>query len=189
MKKLILASSSPRRKELLEKAKIPFVVEVSGFEEYMNMNLSACELTKVLSLGKARTIAKNHKGENAIILAADTIIEFEGKYIGKPTSKDEAYKTLQNLSGKDHKIVTGFTMIDLPDGKTFSGCDSAVLFFKPFSDALIQEYLNKDTFLDKAGSYAIQELDERYIDHIKGDRDTIIGLPVKEVQQVLARLQ
>lgn len=188
MKKLILASSSPRRKELLEKAGISFSVEVSNFEEYMDMKLSACELTKALSLGKAKKIASVHAEEDVIILAADTIVVFEDTYLGKPKSREEAFKTLKMLSGSMHKIVTGFTIIDLPSGKIVSDCDVAKLYFKPFSEELIKEYLDKNTFMDKAGSYAIQDLDERYINHIDGDKETIIGLPTKPIRKILNKL-
>lgn len=188
MKQVILASSSPRRKQLLEKAEISFAIEVSNFEEYMDLNVSAHELTKQLSLGKAQTIAQKHIGEDVVILAADTIVEFNGEYLGKPSSYDEAENVLKRLRGNMHKIVTGFTIIDLPEGKIMSGSDEGKLFFKNFSDQLITEYIDKNTYSDKAGGYAIQELDERYIDHIEGDRDTIIGLPVEKIKAILAKL-
>lgn len=189
MKKVILASGSPRRKELLTKAGISFTVEVSNFDEYMDTSIFAYELAKNLSSGKAEAVAEKHSNEEAIILAADTIVVLDNMYLGKPNSYADASHMLQLLRGKMHKVVSGFSIIDLPSHGVIRDSDEARVYFKPFSDELIEEYLVKNTYMDKAGSYAIQELDERYIDHIEGDEETIIGLPTKKVLTVLSHLQ
>lgn len=115
MKKIILASKSPSRKMLLEKIGLDFVVEASDFEEDMSIDLPAVELIQVLAKGKAENVAAKH--EEGIVIGADTFIEFEGEYLGKPHTPKRAKEMLRRLSGKSHLIYTGFAVVDANTNK------------------------------------------------------------------------
>ncbi|HXS14698.1 MAG TPA: nucleoside triphosphate pyrophosphatase [Candidatus Saccharimonadales bacterium] len=183
MKQLILASSSPRRKSLLEREKIPFVIDVSDIPEPMDMNLSPHELSIKLSREKAAVVAARHR--NAIVLAADTFVVLEGKYLGKPKSREDALAMLLFQSGKMQEVVTGFTLLDTDTKKVFSDASIAKVYMKRVSATEINAYLDQNTYSDKAGAYAIQEVGETFVEKIEGDYDTIVGLPVKEVVKKL----
>jgi septum formation protein len=128
MKKLILASGSPRRKEILEKIGYKFDVQPSEFEENMNQELSPEELAKNLSHGKAKEIADKNK--YAIVFGADTFVYFNGKIVGKPKDKAEAIEMLSMLSGKVHEVYTGFTIIDTDSGKWVSKVECTKVYFR-----------------------------------------------------------
>ena len=181
MRKLILASSSPRRKALMEKTGIPFVVEPSSFEENMQQAKPAIDLANELSLGKAQDVAVKHPGEDAVILAADTFVVLDNAFLGKPKSREEAKEMLKKLSGKIHHILTSFTIIDTTTGKTYTDCIDSSIQMKNLSEKEIEDYLDKGTYTDKAGAYAIQEVKDTFVTEIEGDYDSIVGLPVVDV--------
>lgn len=145
----------------------------------MDYSKSPQELAKSLSLQKAQEVAKRH--EDALILAADTFVVVDGKYLGKPKDRQEAEDMLSFQSGKKQKVVTGFTIIDTSTNKTVTGGEVSLIWFRTLSTEQIAQYLDKNTYLDKAGSYALQEVGESFIEKIEGDRDSIIGLPLKKV--------
>src|ERR1035437_1103076 len=118
MRKIILASSSPRRKEILSKTGLKFLVDVGDYEEDMTLNMKPMELVKVLSRGKAESVAKRHK--NAIIIGADTFIAYKDHLMGKPHTPEKATAMLKKLSGKVHSVITGFTIIDTKTKKSVS---------------------------------------------------------------------
>ncbi len=186
MKQIILASGSPRRKELLEKAGLEFIVDPSSYEEELDSNLEPNELVKQLSLGKANDIASRH--ENAVIIGADTIIVFEGKILGKPKDENDARETLSRLSGQVHSVITGFTLIDTGTGKILSKSVETKVYFKELTPQEIDDYVKSGEPLDKAGSYAIQGLGAKLVDEIEGDFDNVVGLPINEVVKSLKEL-
>lgn len=183
MKQIILASGSPRRKELLEKAGLKFIVDPSSYEEKLDSNLEPSELVKQLSLEKAQDVAKKYK--NAFVIGADTIIVFEGKILGKPKDENDAKETLSRLSGKAHSVITGFTLIDTATGKTISEFVETKVYFKELTSQEIDDYVKSGEPLDKAGSYATQGLGAKLIDRIEGDFDNVVGLPTSEVLKKL----
>lgn len=185
MKPLVLASSSPRRQELIKKLNMPFIVDPSSFEEYFDMGKSPEELTIELSIGKAKDVAKHHP--DSIILAADTFVVLEGKYLGKPKDRKDAEEMLSFQSGKRQEVVTGFTLLDTSTEKMLSKAVATQVYFNKLTKEQINEYLNKNTFLDKAGAYAIQEVGDTFIEKIEGDLDNVVGLPVEEVKSALAQ--
>ncbi len=183
MRKIILASSSPRRKEIFEKLRIPFEIKNSEYQEDMSLSMSPIELAKYLSLGKARSVAENES--NTIIIAADTFVVFKNKFIGKPKSEDEAKKMLKMLSGKENDVVTGVSIIDTGNGKTVSFHDTTKVFIQDLSDEVINNYINTGEPMDKAGAYAIQELGAVLIEKIEGDFFNAMGLPLRRLVQEL----
>lgn len=187
MKQLILASGSPRRKKLLQKTGLTFVVDVSNIPEPMDMSKDPQTLAKDLSRLKAQEVAKRHK--QAIVLAADTFVVMGNLYLGKPKDRKDAERMLVLQSGKMQEIVSGFTIIDTDTNEIISGVDTARLFMKKLTKKQINEYLDKNTFLDKAGAYAIQEVGDIFVEKIEGDEQTIIGLPVKKVMEELRKLE
>lgn len=176
MKKIILASSSPRRKELLKKAGLKFKIVPSSFNEEIKQNLTPVKLVKSLSLQKAKNVAKKEK--NAIIIAADTIVLFNNQIIGKPKNKTHARQILQKLSGKAHLVITAFTIINSVDNKTVTRAVKTTVYMKKMTDKEIDDYINTKEPLDKAGGYGIQGLGGKFIAKIKGDYFNVVGLPL-----------
>ena len=177
MKKIILASGSPRRKELLADAGIKFDIDVSDYEEDMTLDLSPHKLAKYLSLGKARAVAGRYK--DAVIVAADTFVVLKGEILGKPHTKEKAKEMLEKLSGQTHSIVTGFTIIETATGKTISEAHESKLYFREILTKEIDEYADSGEPLDKAGAYAVQGGGGKFVEKIEGDYTNIIGIPMK----------
>lgn len=178
MQKIILASASPRRRELLGKLQIPFAVEVSDYEENNDLNLAPLDLAKTLSAGKARTVAKKHKGEEVIIIGADTFVLLDNKILGKPLTLEKAKEMIRQLSGRSHSVVTGFTVIDAKSGKEVSKAVESKVYFRKLTEKEIETYVGIGEPLDKAGAYAIQEAGSALIEKTEGDYTNIVGLPL-----------
>jgi septum formation protein len=183
MKKIILASSSPRRKELLEKTGLKFEIEPADYFENLNSELEPHELVKKLSLEKAGIVAKQNPV--AIVIAADTIGVLKGKIIGKPRDETEAKRILRRLSGKSHLVITGFTILDAELGKTVTQTVDTQVYFRKLTDSQIDAYVHTGEPLDKAGAYGIQGLGAALVDHIDGDYDNVVGLPVAKLMESL----
>jgi septum formation protein len=180
---IILASSSPRRKELLEKIGLKFTVVPSDYPEDLRSDLKPESLVKAISLGKATRVAKNYP--NAIIIAADTIGVIRGKIIGKPHTAAEAIKMLQTLSGKSHRVITGLTIIDSSTNKIHTCSVETRVYMREMSREEIQNYVNTGEPLDKAGAYAIQGLGSIIVEKIIGDYYNVIGLPLNALAESL----
>ncbi len=183
MKKVILASTSPRRKELFEKTGIPFEIVASSYEEDMTLNMSPKDLAMYLSRGKAEDVA--NKYPNAVVIGADTFTALGNEVFGKPHTKEKAKERLLMLSGKQHSIITGFTIIEKSANKIISKAIETKVFFRDLTEQEIDDYIETGEPLDKAGAYAIQGLGGKLIEKTEGSYDNIIGLPVDEVVQIL----
>ena len=183
MKTIILASASPRRKELLKKIGLKFKVEPSNCEEKVSQELEPHELVKSLSLEKARLVAQNHK--NALVIAADTFIVFKDKILGKPSTKTEAREMLEILNGKHHLVITGFTIIDTDSGRAVSKAVETKVYLKKLNSTEIDAYVDSKEPLDKAGAYAIQGLGSVIVEKIEGDYFNVIGLPLSALAESL----
>jgi len=153
MRKIVLASSSPRRKSLLLQIGLQFEVDPSNYKEDMSLKMNPKKLAEYLSLGKAKNVALRHK--DAIIIAADTFCVFSKELIGKPKTKENAKIILQKLSGKTHSVITGFTIIDTKTGKQVSKSVETKLYFKSIPEQEINAYVTSGEPLDKGGGYAI----------------------------------
>ncbi len=183
MKTIILASASPRRKELLEKIGLKFEVEPSNREEDMLSGLKPHELARNISLEKAKVVANKHK--NAIVIAADTIIVFKGKVLGKPHTETEAENMLKTMSGKSHYVITGFTIIDTDKNKTLTKSVETKVHIRKLTSKEINAYVKSQEPLDKAGAYAIQGLGSVIVGKIEGDYFNVMGLPLSALTESL----
>jgi septum formation protein len=167
MKRIILASKSPRRKELLEIIGLKFEIESSNYQEGICPGLEPHEIAQKMSLKKAEIVASKHK--NAVVIAADTFIVFDGQILGKPGTVNEASIMLHKLNGKSHSVITGFSIIDTSTNKTLSRCVETIVFLKKLTPSEIDNYVKSQEPLDKAGGYAIQGLGAVIVDRIEGD--------------------
>lgn len=181
MRKIILASTSPRRKELLEKAGLVFDIESSNYEEDMTLPLPPSNLVKFLSRGKAESVVLNYN--DAVIIAGDTIVFLEGSVFGKPNTPKRAKEMLHLLSGKEHSVFSGFTILDTLNNKVFSDAVEAKVKFRKISDDEIDEYIKTGEPLSRAGAYAIQTVEKTFVESMTGDYDSIVGFPIAEIMK------
>lgn len=183
MKKIILASSSPERKKLLEKAGLIFEVIPSNYEEDMTLDMPPEELAMFLSKGKGEDVASRIK--DAIIISADTFVSFNNQLIGKPHTEEKAFITLRTLSGNTHSVLTGFTIIDTKENKIISKVVETKVSFKELSDEVINNYIKEGKPLKYAGSYTLRDVFDKFIEKVEGDHNNIIGLPLNDVMETL----
>ncbi len=182
---IILASASPRRKELLSLIGLKFKVHVSDYEEDLGLKLKPHELAKFLSLEKARAVAGNYK--DALIIAADTFIVFRSKLLGKPHTDKEAFRMLTLLNGNLHSVITGYTVLDTRSGKKSSSAIETKVWFRKMADDELRAYVKTGEPLDKAGAYAIQGIGSLIVKKIEGDYFNVIGLPVASLAVTLKK--
>lgn len=180
---VILASQSPRRKELLGLLNIPFTVCVADIDETPDSSLSAAEDVARLSRLKAAAIPK---ADDDLIIAADTIVVYEGRLLGKPTDTQDAHKMLQLLSGNQHQVMTGITV--LYRDKQITHTEITDVFFKTLTEEEIDAYIASGDPMDKAGSYGIQSGGAVFVEKIKGDYFNVVGLPVCKLSQILKEI-
>ena len=176
MKKLVLASASPSRKQILETLGVDFEICPSSYEEDMSLPLKPQELAIHLSQGKAREVANKYK--NAVIVAADSFAVYQNKLLGKPHTARKAREMLMMLSGQVHSFITGFTIIDTESKQEISEAIESKVYFRKLTKEEIDNYIAKENVLEKAGAYSIQGLGMLLIDKVDGDYSNIRGLPV-----------
>jgi septum formation protein len=184
-KTIVLASASPRRKELLLLTGLRFTVDVSDYEEDLGLNLSPHDLARHLSLEKARAVS--HKYHNAIIIAADTFIVFGKKLLGKPHTEREAVRMLAMLNGRAHAVITGYTVLDTETGKKISRSVETKVWFRKMAVGELRAYARTGEPLDKAGAYAIQGRGSLIVKRIEGDYFNVIGLPLASLAETLKK--
>jgi septum formation protein len=183
MRNIILASTSARRKALLEQIGLPFSVDDSVLEDTGYTGQEPDVLVKEVSLNKAESVADNYP--DVLIIAADTIGVIGGRIIGKPHSEQEAKEILSLLSGRAHTVITGFTVLDTASGKSVSKSVSTSVYFKAMTKQEIEAYVKTGEPLDKAGAYAIQGKGAVFVDKIDGDYFNVVGLPLGSLVEVL----
>lgn len=180
---LVLASNSSRRRKLLEDIGIEFETITNDVSEELEVGLSPQEC--VMTLSKRKAEAALAKRPDDIIVAADTSVFLEGEIIGKPINDEEAFEILKKISGKAHKVYTGVTIIDNKQSVTFY--EVTQVFMKPYNDIQIYDYIKTGEPFGKAGAYAIQGLGGQLVDYYEGDFFTVVGLPVKKLQEKLKK--
>ena len=185
-RKIILASKSPRRKELLEQIGLRFKIRESEYQEDMKAKDDPYELVKFLALQKTKDVARHY--DDAIIIGADAFIIYEDHFIGKPKNESEAKEMLKNFSGKEHSVVSGFAVIDTKNNITVNDYGEAKVKFKKLNDQEIEDYIVTGEPIDKAGGYAIQGKAGGFIESINGDYYSIIGLPLNKVYCALRKM-
>ena len=177
---LILASASPRRKELLALFGVPFSIRVADIDETMDPAGSPCD--EVARVSRLKAAATPHEAGD-VVIAADTIVVCQGKVLGKPHTPDEAKQMLQLLSGRDHQVMTGVTV--LRGGKEWVFTEVTHLHFRNLTAGEIDRYVASGEPMDKAGSYGIQGGAALFCERISGDYYNVMGLPVCRLGQVL----
>ena len=177
---LILASASPRRKELLRLFGVPFVVRAADIDETMDPSKPPFDEVARVSCLKARAVSR---GPEDVVIAADTIVVCEGRVLGKPHSEAEAAEMLRLLSGRDHQVMTGCTVVRGDRVRTFT--EVTDLHFRPLSDREIARYVASGDPMDKAGAYGIQGGAALFCERMVGDYYNVMGLPVCRLGQVL----
>ena len=184
-RKIILASASPRRKEILGKTGLKFSVDAGDYKEDMDLALKPRQLARFLSSEKAKAVAVKYA--SALVIAADTFIVFQGSLLGKPHTREEARRMLTLLNGRQHSVLTGFTVIDTRTGKKLSRSVETKVFFKKMTGQEIESYVKTGEPLDKAGAYAIQGLGAVLVKKIEGDYFNVMGLPLSSLIGVLRK--
>ena len=180
---VILASQSPRRKELMGLFHIPFVIRVSDADETMDLNLSAAEAVAQVSRRKAEAVTR---GVDDVVIAADTIVVCAGEILGKPKDTTDASRMLHLLSGRDHQVMTGMTLLR---GETcLTHTEITDIHFRQLSDREIDAYIRTGEPMDKAGSYGIQGGAALFADRMVGDYYNVMGLPVCRLGQLLREI-
>lgn len=177
----ILASASPRRKEILEKVGFSFRICATDVDETMNALLPLEEAVKEVALKKALAVKDFNKED--IIISADTIVVLDGEIFGKPKDKNEAKEMLSKLSGRTHQVYTGFALVNKE--KQISECVMTKVTFHQLSEQDIEDYMSTGEPFDKAGAYGIQEKGCLLVKEIEGDYFNVIGLPISRVNQLL----
>lgn len=181
MKEIILASKSPRRKDLMKLLNIDFKVETKSITEVIDKNLSIDEALIKLANQKAMAIFKEN--QDAIVIGADSIVYQNNKILNKPKSKDEAFKMIKSYSNAHHRVITAVSIVSLE--KTVSFTSLCTVYFNQIFDSEILAYLALNDYQDKAGAYGIQGYMARHIKKVEGDYNAVVGFPVAKVYQAL----
>jgi len=183
---VILASNSPRRRELLTKASIPFAVEPADVDETPRTGERPEDYAVRLALAKAREVA-SRRG-SGLVVGADTVVVIDKETLGKPADAEDAKATLRRLSGRKHVVMTGVAVVDAATGRELSGVESTEVCFRVLADEEIDEYVATGEPMDKAGSYGIQERASVFVEGIDGCFFNVVGLPVSRIWAMISEL-
>jgi septum formation protein len=185
MKRLILASQSPRRQEILKEAGFMFEIMPADIDEESYEDLTPLEMVKVLSKLKAEKIADLNP--NAVVIGADTTVDLNGKILSKPKDLVHARKMLEELSGSTHRVITGYTIIH--NGKSQTSYETTQVTFSELTSEQIENYINTINVLEFAGSYSIQDKADAFVKEIKGDMQNVVGLPTSAINKLRKIIQ
>jgi septum formation protein len=182
----ILASASPRRKELLKKAGYNFKVVLPDIDESAipAEGIEPCEYAKRLALAKAKSVAAGFP--NRFVIGADTIVDFEGEIIGKPRDAKEAEEITRKLFSRPHKVITAVAIVQLSNGIEVVESDETIVYPKKMTDQQIAKHIGDGSWRGKAGAYAIQEGGDQFIEKIDGSLTNVMGLPIELLERLLA---
>ena len=184
-KRLVLASGSPRRCALLKEAGFAFSINPSGAREVIDSALSPEENARLNALRKAKAVSG--KVLEALVLGADTIVFYDGRYFGKPKNHADALRTLSHLSGTTHTVLTGIALVDEGKGIELSDCDTTRVTMRNVSPYIIREYVESGKWLSKAGGFAIQEVGDKFIEKIEGSYTNVVGLPMERFKSLFEK--
>ena len=182
--RLLLASKSPRRKEILQMLGVDFEVKVAEVDELENFDPPE-KLPELNARIKAQAVAAGEK--DSWVIGADTMIIFDGRAVGKPRDLSDAFKMLESFSGRTHKVVSGVALVDSGKKEIVSWSETSLVTFKKLTGQIIETYLEKVEVLDKAGAYALQEHGDMIVENFTGEAENIIGLPIVKLQQILKK--
>lgn len=178
---MILASKSPRRKELLTAQGFDFEIIVSDFDESTVTETDPEKLVLILAEMKGRAIAEKHPDE--IVISADTVVALDGVIFGKPKNEEDAFRMLRALSGRKHTVFTGISVSF--GGKTVTECEASDVYFRDLDDGEILSYIKSGEPMDKAGAYGIQGRAAGFVSKIDGDWASVVGLPVCRLVKIM----
>jgi 23S rRNA (uracil1939-C5)-methyltransferase len=181
---IILASKSPRRRELLRKITTDFTVVPGDFDESTIQEKDPVLFAVRAAEMKAREVADMHPG--ALVIGADTVVACGEEILGKPADREDARRILGRLSGRRHRVITGVALYRKDEDRLMTGYEITGVVFKTLSPEEIEEYLDRNDYMDKAGAYAVQEIGDRYVAELHGDYDNVVGFPVNRVRKLLA---
>lgn len=184
---LILASASPRRRELLQRIAPGFRVVPSRADEASVWETDPVRFAVAAALLKARDVGEQNPA--SLVLAADTVVSLGGEIFGKPADREEARATLMKLSGRRHRVITGVALYRKDEGRSLTGHEESFVRFKALDERAVENYLDTKDHLDKAGSYAIQEVNDAFVEEFVGDYDNVVGLPLRLVEGMLRRFR
>lgn len=194
-KKIVLASGSPRRIEMMRAHGIQPIVMPAHIEENLPQIHGMCETVMFLALKKAQNVygqlasMPDNPGKGSIIIAADTIVYKDGEIMGKPADRKDAYRMLDKLRNDYHYVVTGVAMLACGRQLTRVFAEVTKVYFTDYSDLELNLYLDTDEAYDKAGAYAIQGYFSRYTDHIEGSYENVIGFPWERIEKEILKLE
>ena len=189
-KKIILASASPRRSELMTQAGYTFEVQVSHKEE-VYQSTEPDEIVKELSLLKAEDVAQQYAKADTIVIGADTVVAYQGKILGKPRDLEDAFQMIKSFQGDCHQVYTGVAILVYDAEGNCTGKNHAVrtdVYVNPMTDDEILSYIKSDSVLDKAGAYGIQGKFAIHIEKIEGDYYNVVGLPISYIYEQLKEI-
>ena len=187
MKKIILASKSPRRQELIKTLSLPFEIIPSNYDENLKGKKFTYELIEEVSKNKAIDVAKKID-EEAIVIGADTVVVLGDEILLKPANEEAAINELHRLSGKTHLVVTSITVVDAKTKEFYTESTTSKVTFQQLTDKQIENYVKTKKPLDKAGSYGIQELDESFVKALEGSKNNVVGLSPTSLKKLLLKL-
>ena len=190
-KKIILASASQRRRELMAQAGYEFEVQVSHKEETYSSE-TPDEIVKELALLKARDIAEQNAVEDLVVIGADTVVAYQGAILGKPKSKEDAFAMIQSFQGDKHQVYTGVAILSYDEEGNETVVNHAVktdVYVNSMTDEEIWKYIESDNVMDKAGSYGIQSGFAIHIEKIEGDYFNVVGLPISYIYNILKDIE
>ena len=180
--RIILASKSPRRRELLGRIYNNFEVAVREVDETLPRGVHPAAGVEILAVRKGEAVAKEMSGE-ALVISSDTLVELDGEPLGKPCDRKDAYRMLRKLSGKEHNVHTGVAVHY--GGRVYSGRDTSQVVFRCLTDEEIYEYIDTGEPMDKAGAYGIQGLGGGLVAEYRGEFDTIMGLSMALTEKLI----
>lgn len=180
---IILASGSPRRKEILENTNLKFSAITSDIDERIFENEEPIQLVLRLAFEKCMSVAQNNPSD--LVIGADTIVVLDNEILGKPKNEEEAFNTLSKLSNREHQVITGMSIVNLENEKKIVDYAISNVKFKKLTDQDIKDYISTKECLDKAGSYGIQGYGALLVEEIKGDYFNIVGLPISKLSDIL----
>lgn len=190
-KKIILASASPRRRELLEQIGLDFDIVISDTDESVIEKTDRIDLyVEELSMLKAASVAeivKRNGIDDAIIIAADTVVCCDNEILGKPENEEDAKRMLKMLSGRSHEVYTGICVLDIKKGVSVAEYENTTVYFNELTEEKINGYINTKEPFDKAGGYGIQGKGALLVEKINGDYFNVVGLPISRLVKILER--
>lgn len=185
---IVLASGSPRRKELLSEAGYEFTVVTPDIDEsgFSTAGVTAGEYAKRLALAKAKNVAEKYP--DCVVIGADTVVDFADEIVGKAADSNEAEQITRKLFSTPHKVITAVAIVRLSDGIELAESDTTTVYPKKLTDEQIAEHIESGRWRDKAGAYAIKEAGDEFVERIEGSLTNVMGLPMELLQRLLAEL-